>query len=91
MRLDSADGADETDEASRAGGIELTIVLICNSGSLKPCKHGRSNNRKLRSGTGNTAQFNDLKIPKKGRQGNDPSPACLTRPWAGFPCQNDPI
>jgi hypothetical protein len=28
---------------------------------------------------------------KKGRQGKDPSPACLTRPLAGFPYQNDPI
>ncbi|WP_206526400.1 hypothetical protein, partial [Mesorhizobium sp. M7A.F.Ca.CA.001.12.2.1] len=36
IRLDSDDGADETAEASRAGGVELAIVLICNFGSLKP-------------------------------------------------------
>jgi len=91
IRLDSDDGADETAEASRVGGGELAIVLICNSGSLKPRRPVRCNKRTLRSGTGNIAQFNDLKIPKKGRQGKYPSPACLTRPWAGFPYQNDPI
>lgn len=36
MRRDSADGPDETAEASRTGGVELAMVVICKSGSLKP-------------------------------------------------------
>ncbi|TPK73404.1 hypothetical protein FJ548_28205 [Mesorhizobium sp. B2-4-17] len=92
MRLDSADGIDETAKASRAGGIELTNVLICNSGSLKPVDMTGLASRGLRSGTGNAAQFNELDhSAKKGRQGNIPSPACLTRSWADFRCRNDPI
>jgi hypothetical protein len=91
MRLDSDDGADETGEASRAGGIELAIVLICNFGSLKPSTPVPCSKRELRSGTGNAVQFNDPENSPKKRPARFPSPACLTRPLVGFPYQNDPI
>jgi hypothetical protein len=91
IRLDSDDGADET-ETSRAGGIELAILLICNFGSLKPSTPVPCSKRELRSGTGNAVQFNDQEIPqKKADKRMNPSPASLTRPLVGFPYQNDPI
>ncbi|TPM34786.1 hypothetical protein [Mesorhizobium sp. B2-3-5] len=92
MRLDSGDGADETAEASRAGGIELMNVLICNSGSLKPVDMTGLARRGCDPVPEMPRNLTTWNIPrKKAGKGNVPRRPAFTRPWVGFRCQNEPI
>jgi len=80
MRLDSDEGVCDAVGlgacTSLAVGVGFVMFLISNSGPLKPKHDLFRSKRKLRSRTGNVAQFNDL----EKRPARFPSPACLTRP-----------